>query len=93
MEDGGQAFPSVAGDYSRWGDAEEATMKAVPGMTLRDYFAGQALIALAGNWGDHAGVRPEDVADDCYTLADQMLVTRERNLASTAPETGERRSE
>jgi hypothetical protein len=30
-EDGGQAYPTPAGDY---------------GMTLRDYFAGQALIAL-----------------------------------------------
>jgi len=42
------------------------------GMTLRDYFAGQALIYHA-NWGsEHA----EQAARVCYALADAMLTER-----------------
>ena len=44
------------------------------GMTLRDYFAGEALITRGFN------VRPYDntdeVAKDCYKMADAMLKAR-----------------
>lgn len=51
------AFPSR-------GDANNA------GMTLRDYFAGQALVGLASYHGVHAG------AEDAYFIADAMLRAR-----------------
>ena len=41
-------------------------------MTLRDYFAGQALISLA--WKDN----DENVARNCYQLADAMMEERKR---------------
>ena len=48
------------------------------GMTLRDWFAGQALVSLYASkevqeneWGD------ELIADLCYDMADAMLKARE----------------
>lgn len=42
------------------------------GMSLRDYFAGQALIAKAGE----TGVYPRDLALNVYEIADAMLAAR-----------------
>ena len=59
------------------GDRPE-TFREQDGMTLRDYFAGQALVGLTsahsedGTW---AGITP-DLAKKCYQLADQMLEAR-----------------
>lgn len=69
IADGGPAFPvSVPG----WGD------NGAHGMTLRDYFAGQALIGfqsfVRGGW---SGPMPSDmathIADNCYAIADAMV--------------------
>ena len=59
MKDGGHAFPNITPDMNVDGG---------PGMTLRDYFAGQALVGYAANarvmdravddWGDGRGPRP-----------------------------------
>lgn len=63
-DDGGPAFPSP----------DTRGYDGVPGMTLRDWFAGQA---LAGIWacptvnGDH-----QDLADEAYKTADAMLAAR-----------------
>lgn len=43
-----------------------------PGMTLRDYFAGQALIQCS-DWD-----KPEEAARHTYCVADAMLKARER---------------
>jgi len=43
-------------------------------MTLRDYFAGQALRA---RWGDGTAMTPDDAANMAYQLADAMLHARE----------------
>ena len=53
--DGGQAFPRPM----------------VPGMSLRDYFAGQALAGLVGTELSY-----ERLAEVCYTQADAMLAQR-----------------
>lgn len=65
---GGQAFPYM----------DE------PGMTLRDYFAGQALVGIAFAMGTEARRRyREGVAEGqetvvAYALADAMLAEREK---------------
>ena len=43
------------------------------GMTLRDYFAGQALSAFNMSF---APMTPEDLASRAYRLADEMLAAR-----------------
>lgn len=52
-----------------------------PGMTLRDWFAGQALAGMMGNEStpfsaDVAEVEPRQIAEACYDLADAMLAAR-----------------
>lgn len=63
--DGGPAFPKAGLDA--WGKAVEVHT----GMTLRDYFAGQALIGLVQNGG-----LPHPIAQRAYELADAMLEAR-----------------
>ena len=65
---GGSAFPTTK-PLDSWGDPNQ-------GMTLRDYFAGQALAAV--NLG--IGVSNEyyrKTANHCYAMADAMLEARE----------------
>jgi hypothetical protein len=69
--DGGPAFP--------WEDTKDAPGQPLPssGMTLRDYFAGQALQGAAhrlNNPHEHRDI----LASDCYEIADAMLAARER---------------
>lgn len=79
-KDGGPAFSSIAihvngnGDPVQFGD---------PGMSLRDYFAGQALAGIVANgyFGDYNGVVDgirggNNEAKVAYTLADAMLRAR-----------------
>ena len=48
-----------------------------PPMTLRDYFAGQALMAFGPSLPSFH-VAPETIATDCYKLADAMLEERKK---------------
>ena len=59
---GGPAFPTSNGG------------RPDDGMTLRDYFAGQAIIAYHADGNFSAS---EDVANWCYKIADAMLEARE----------------
>lgn len=65
---GGPAFPfpTCAADGS-------CGQYAHPGMTLRDWFAGQALAGMlaSGEWQDLMETPPA-----CYSLADKMLAER-----------------
>ena len=71
IHDGGPAFPTVAGQtvYSN-------------GMSLRDWFAGQALAGIMGpnyDWftgGTETGSRAHEAAHFAYSLADAMLAAR-----------------
>lgn len=72
------AFPQVIPD---------SFMQAVPGMTLRDWFAGQALAAIitATSAGQHNPDKPGDdrtiiqaMARDAYELADAILAERSK---------------
>lgn len=67
VNNGGPAFPLL-------GDGPNAPCFN-EGMTLRDYFAGQALKSCSS--GDYQYWR--DLADDCYAIADAMLASKEKN--------------
>lgn len=59
---GGTAFPQLR----QFGSS--------PGMSLLDYFAGQALVGMMADPDEHG--RPEDAAEAAYRFAEAML--RER---------------
>lgn len=63
---GGPAFPSETLEYGLF-----------PGMSLRDWFAGQALSGMINSPHVKSGVGPEDLAHDAYQFADAMLKARE----------------
>ncbi len=72
MNDGGQAFPGgVSAGYDvRLGQEHHS------GMSLRDWFAGQALVGIAsGNYSEFA-----IMASDAYLIADAMLEERSQHL-------------
>ena len=66
--DGGPAFPRACDECSHEGAGCHI---GHAGMSLRDWFAGQALVGLLAN------DRPiSHVAPDAYAIADAMLVER-----------------
>ena len=67
INDGGPAFPFAATDQSN-------VKLQAQGMTLRDYFAGQA---LAGAMADHTWSSEKyQTAEWAYAIADAMLEAR-----------------
>lgn len=68
MKDGGAAFPS-----SYWATSESDQPSFMHGMTLRDWFAGQALPALLENYGGGSDVYAAEAARASYRLADAMI--------------------
>jgi hypothetical protein len=77
MKDGGPAFPRTANNY-RQGDSHKYHDGNL-GMSLRDYFAGQALtgwLATAVNLA--AELDSEAEAKKAYEIADAMLKEREK---------------
>jgi hypothetical protein len=73
MKDGGPAFPESQSEMSYAWIGE--------GMSLRDYFAAKAMIALHcsdernGDWSDYL---PDITAKHAYEMADAMLAEREK---------------
>ena len=67
MKDGGAAFPCP-----RKVEPGKLTSVYHDGMTLRDYFAGQALVGLLGRQ-DCTLESAKVVAPACYEIADSML--------------------
>lgn len=65
MKDGGPAFPQTPSEYF-----------APTGMSLRDWFAGQALAGI-GLAAMQKYQYPESWAKQAYDLADAMLKARE----------------
>ena len=74
--DGGSAFPMSVGhavdNAHTWNGSQE-------GMSLRDYFAGQALAGTAASqpWDDLP--RDEVISRRAYTLADAMIAERSQS--------------
>lgn len=81
VEDGGPAFPAET--ITRTPTVPSVTSKVYhPGMTLRDYFAGQALVGILSGPASRDGAsRREwfDIPADAYAIADAMLKARTPN--------------
>ena len=77
FEDGGPAFPVVHEQYD-YGYEQKMPKQVAPGMTLRDYFAANAMVRIMSY--DKDGVMsPETLASASYRLADAMLRAREQS--------------
>jgi hypothetical protein len=84
QNDGGPAFPHEADYIRNEGGGYEFKVDFHAGMTLRDWFAGQALTAIPlkddGKRTPHEDRKQEAmwVATAAYRYADAMLAARER---------------
>ncbi|NTG07198.1 hypothetical protein [Rhizobium rhizogenes] len=86
IDDGGLAFPGTrqeqVGTVADHGfDDDAPTFDDVhhPGMSLRDWFAGQALAeSTRGIWDSH---KYDDVAKRAYGIADAMIAARKGGAA------------
>ena len=81
MKDGGPAFPTTRfGKVTTYGyegqEIEQTTEVAVPGMSLRDWFAGQALQSYLTS-ADSLVHGNDAIAAAAYGIADAMLKARE----------------
>jgi hypothetical protein len=85
--DGGPAFPSIESEYagaavlSDEQDKPYTHVRSVGGMTLRDYFAGQALtgLVLACCIANTELLGPGKAASAAYEFADAMIAQREKD--------------
>lgn len=80
--DGGPAFPMVfvceEGSNMPNGDTVpkgERQQYILSGMSLRDWFAGQALVGMRLGFSNQ-GYPTERIASDCYEIADALLKAR-----------------
>ena len=74
-ETGGAALPQQM--YFRDGSPKVPDCADV-GMTLRDYFAAQALTGLCANQSITEDLSPKDVSCKAYFIADAMLKERSK---------------
>ena len=84
INDGGPAFPAPM--FTRQADGQPMCPQefGLGGMTLRDWFAGQALQSyLAGRNSDARDSNAVAVAVACYKYADAMLAAREPEESAT----------
>lgn len=71
-DDGGPAFPT-----NREQNENDVWFNGAPGMSLRDWFAGQAMIGmLHPGWEANAVNQPHLMAKKAYRAADAMLAAR-----------------
>ena len=78
INDGGPAFPHAQRLWDN--DAQSWAVHSVGGMTLRDYFAGQALTNVDVRIpmsDDDDTPSPRAIANYMYAMADAMLARRE----------------
>lgn len=67
--DGGPAFPVTLFEGQTLGDG------SANGMSLRDWFAGQALASMNYEWFESAR-RTKEMSNEAYGIADAMLAAR-----------------
>lgn len=79
--EGGPAFP-VFQRFQPTGDSPADTptldVEGEDGMSLRDYFAAKAMVAIIGRWSESQdpGTAYARAAERAYAMADEMLVAR-----------------
>jgi len=85
MRDGGQAFPTPFVMVHDDDQGKDYPQYADSGMTLRDWFAGQAIGSMVRASFERVkmGLPPvanaaQGIAENCYELADAMLTEREK---------------
>ena len=71
--DGGAAYPNGAVINFHDGPITSASIETCGGMTLRDWFAGQALTLVSAMPINSDAV---EIAEACYLVADAMLAER-----------------
>jgi hypothetical protein len=79
MKNGGSAYPVLKNNVKHTGQYAGIAHHTKGGMTLRDYFAGQALEGLCSECnfsGDDIDF--EGMVKDAYRFADAMLAEREK---------------
>lgn len=78
-EDGGPAFPNNPLVYRRVGQTNSSEPINSNGMSLRDYFAGQAVVIMLRTWRgltDEAMIKQWGVS--AYLVADAMIAERNK---------------
>ena len=88
MNDGGSAFPGMQQAYAlptelleKYPEVEKAFVKTSfwsNGMSLRDYFAAEAMSRLTIQVSKSVEVNYQFVAEQAYKFADAMLAEREK---------------
>jgi len=69
--------------FSCVGHSEEFGGVYQEGMSLRDYFAGQALVGLlSGPYRDNGTSVPIEVAQECYLFADELISERKQKTGA-----------
>ena len=79
IENGGPAFPVPGFEYLNDTDPsrpERVVRTPYGGMTLRDYFAAQALPQLMAYHDDRLAWEHKHIASEAYAIADAMLAAR-----------------
>jgi hypothetical protein len=71
-EDGGSAFPSE----NERDDNGQVVSRGSYGMSLRDWFAGQALHVVHAEGGRYGPAGAKQVAEYSYSIADAVLAER-----------------
>lgn len=83
INDGGPAFPEIKIETEKHYEGNKNIRIYKSGMTLRDYFAGQALMGILGN-SSIIDYLPSDlngtynIENYAYKYADAMLAEREK---------------
>jgi hypothetical protein len=77
---GGPAFPTVTSREAYTGEHFRTIHDSENGMSLRDYYAGQALAGFVMEFfrNSAAWTGYGDFAESCYHLADAMLAERSK---------------
>lgn len=76
-DDGGPAFPMPIADIQGVATRSIDFGPGMTGMTLRDYFAAQAMAAFIVGWkGSGVPITPDTLAQGAYEQADAMIEAR-----------------